>query len=187
MYRLCVNDLKERMMITKRENSEKETSENSRIRANIILKRILCISCIAVSMIMLIACSDKKEPVVVNEENIEGIIKSLVESNSFENPIDQVMKELVAAEYKLGEGEEIVETYMSIGALAEEVTFIKSNDAKATKEKALEYVNSRKESYESYNPAEAEKLKSAIVEICGEYVVVCVANDYSEIKNILYK
>ena len=70
--------------------------------------------------------------------------------------------------------------YISTMATPEEIAVFRADDVYSTDalcELAYARIEQQKASYASYAPQEVPKLDSAVVRVCGDYVVVCVSAD----------
>ncbi len=77
--------------------------------------------------------------------------------------------------------------YVGSGATAEEFALLEFENTEET-EKAYnllnEYIEQRKESYQTYNPEEAKRLEQAILKKKDKIVLLCVSNDENALKII---
>ena len=78
--------------------------------------------------------------------------------------------------------------YISTMATPEEIAVFRI-DPVFTAEKLTELAQARiahqKETYASYAPQEVPKLDSAVIRVCGDYVIVCVCADNAKAETIL--
>ena len=78
--------------------------------------------------------------------------------------------------------------YISTMATPEEIAVFKTDgqfDADYFTALASDYLARQKESYSDYAPEQVPKLDSAVVRVCGEYVLVCVSADNEKAASVL--
>lgn len=78
--------------------------------------------------------------------------------------------------------------YISTMATPEEVAVFRADDVYSTDalvELAEARIEQQKASYASYAPQEVPKLESAVIRVCGDYVVVCVSADNAFAEQLL--
>ncbi len=79
---------------------------------------------------------------------------------------------------------------MSSGATAERFALFEAADntaALALKDKCDQHIAEQIEAYAGYMPAELDKLNNATVAVYDKYVVLCVAEKYTDAENIIKK
>lgn len=145
------------------------------------MKSDLLIAVVAVAM-LLTACGNPQKDI-----DAEKAAAEIVAAISFEDKLELIDDDIAEAVY--GFDDENVEesaTYIGSGATAEEVTvveFEKLTDAdKALFEKRIQ---AQIKSYETYIPAEIERLKNAVVIYSGNVAVLCVSADSNEAKKVI--
>lgn len=78
--------------------------------------------------------------------------------------------------------------YISSMATPEEIAVFKTNDrfdADYFTALASAYLAQQKESYSDYAPEQVPKLDTAVVRVCGEYVIVCVSADNEKAASVV--
>lgn len=110
-----------------------------------------------------------------------GVVDALMESASFSEVLEVVDADIACLLY--GIDETLVTdctAYLSTGATAEEVTlFVLADEDSAETVKAAceKRVADQITAYESYGPAEVDKLEEAIIQVRANTVLLVVAND----------
>ena len=121
--------------------------------------------------------------------NIQDLASKIAESGSFEDQLMQVDSEMVIEDYNFSSDEinELV-SYQGSGATSEEIVILqvkdkgKINDVKSKIDTRLA---ERKEAFESYLPEEVGKIDNNILNVEGNYVILCIANDTNTVNNVL--
>ena len=83
--------------------------------------------------------------------------------------------------------EEII-SYQGSGASSEEVLILKVkdvNDVNNEKEIIETRLNEKKDAYASYMPEEVSKIENRILIEKGNYLILCICNDYDTVNNII--
>ena len=86
--------------------------------------------------------------------------------------------------------EEIKEivSYQGSGATSEEIVIFQVNDKSylnSVKEKINTRLEERKEAFEGYLPEEVFKIKNNVLDIRGNYVILCISNDSGTIEETI--
>lgn len=133
-----------------------------------------------------------------NEETVidcDAMAQELIGLIAKQEPDDEMMlldSDLIRSNYDTI-SEDLYESavcYLSSGATANEVAIFTCKDAESASLVEAELskrVDSRKKSYEDYNPEEAQKLKNAIIAKNGKYAVLVVTADNEEAASIIQK
>lgn len=121
--------------------------------------------------------------------NIDDVAGKLQSDLKFEDSLSEI-EETSALQYygidKAAVKDSVV--IISTGATAEEIAIFEasSKDDVSTIEKACkDRLDKQTTSYESYKPAEVDRLKSAIIEVDGNYVFYVVADDKDKANDII--
>ena len=83
--------------------------------------------------------------------------------------------------------EEII-SYQGSGASSEEVLILKVkdvNDVNNEKKIIETRLNEKKDAYASYMPEEVSKIENRILIEKGNYLILCICNDYDTVNNII--
>lgn len=78
--------------------------------------------------------------------------------------------------------------YISSMATPEEIAVFKTNaefDAQYFTDLAAQYLAVQKESYADYAPDQVPKLETAVVRVCGDYVIICVSADNEKAASVV--
>ena len=147
------------------------------------IKRFFSILMCAVFLFMFAGCSQNEES---KEIDINKLASDLISQVEFKDNLTQLDDNMIAKLYGIDYAQEAI-VYVSNGATAEEIALFKLKDS-SDAQKAYDAVNKRldyqKNSFELYIPEEMIKLDSAVVAICGNYVIFCVS-DGDTAKNII--
>lgn len=151
------------------------------------IKRVVCgVFVLCIVTIMLFGCSSSKKE-QLSEDEFNSLIENLIESDSFSADMINVNEKTIKNYYRISGDKdiEVVKAYMGDGASAEEMVLFKSDDTKKVKSLVNEYKDDKYETYASYLPEEAAKIKDAIVKEYDGYVLVCIANNYDKADKLI--
>lgn len=139
---------------------------------------------IIVSVILFL--QKNKENVQINIDELAGEISK---SNAFEEQLEKVDSEMIMQDYNFSNDEiERLVSYQSSGASSEEIVILQVKEKSkinSVKEKISERLSERKEAFESYLPKEVGKIENSIFRIEGNYVILCIAKDYSTVNKVI--
>ena len=162
------------------ENAKKATGKRTALFA---------LAALALSASLLLGgCSGSKKSKDINV-NVDDLAKTLSEQTVTSDTLTQIPAERIASLYYIEEG--VIEegsAYMNSGATSCEVAVVKLTSADKcdeVKKKFEDHASSQAELYASYNEAEVPKLKNAVIESAGPYVVFCVCDDSEKAASIL--
>lgn len=121
--------------------------------------------------------------------NIEELATQISQSGSFEDSIAKVDNEIVMEAYGFS-NEEINEiiSYQGSGATSEELVILQATDKSqlnSIKDKISNRLTERKEAFESYLPEEVFKIDDHLLDIKGNYVILCISNDSSKVEEVI--
>lgn len=121
--------------------------------------------------------------------NIEELATQISQSGSFEDSIAKVDDEIVMEAYGFSNEEinEIV-SYQGSGATSEELVILQATDKSqlnSIKDKISNRLTERKEAFESYLPEEVFKIDDHLLDIKGNYVILCISNDSSKVEEVI--
>ncbi len=136
------------------------------------------------------AAVNPSEP-IVSDYNVTGIASSLKDTLVFTDEMGQISHAML---YKThGIDPEIMANaagFIGGGATAEEIAVFevkKKKNADTVKQLLEEYVQTRKASFETYLPAEVPKLEHPFLFSKGKLIVLVIADDYNQAKEIVLK
>ena len=126
------------------------------------------------------------------------IVFAIMNNNKDENKkidIQKLAEELISApifEDNLSEidKESAMKSYKGTGDTAEEILIRELNnktDRETTKEIITTEIEDRKVNYQNYLPKEVSKLENYNLEMVGNYIILCISNDYDTAKEIIDK
>jgi hypothetical protein len=149
-------------------------------------KRYLNIGIIIFVLMFAAGCSQQQANVSMDVDSVaDGIMKAV----TFKDQMSEVKEKTALTIYGLDAASVTkAKVYESTGATAEEVAVFEGKDEKAAgtvKEAVQKRVETQKESYKDYVPAELEKLKKPLIIEKGRYVVLCVADDTSPAQKVV--
>ena len=137
-------------------------------------------------MLCLTGCSGKKAKEITVD--VAALASSLNDTVT-DDQLAETQAAMIPVIYLIDEG--LVKNaagYASSGATACEVAVIEcgsADDAKKVSEAFNKRVSSQSDLYASYNTAEVDRLKKAIIDTEGNYAVYCVTNDVSAAEKTL--
>ena len=152
------------------------------------IKKFTALFLAAAAALVLTACSGgggKKELSVEPAKLAEEIATAAVTSDTLTPAADAMIQGIY---YISDDAYQSGSAYMSAGSTACESVVIECKDASKTgdvKKAFEERVASQTSLYESYAPAEAEKLKNAIIKTGGKYAVLVVCDDTAKAEELL--
>ncbi len=118
--------------------------------------------------------------------DISTLSKRLVEEGEFSEKLSEVPLRITEKRYDLSD-KEIEEgvAYSGTNAVVDEVAIFKAKDTDSVKEKVMKHIEAQEEIYKSYAPDEVSKLNDCIVEVKGDYVILCVSENPSSAEKII--
>lgn len=121
--------------------------------------------------------------------NVEELAERIAKSSSFEDKLEKIDNELVINMYGFPSDsiEEIV-SYQGSGASSEEILILKVkniNDVNNEKEIIETRLKEKKDAYASYMPKEVSKIDKRILIEKGNYIILCICNDYDTVNKII--
>lgn len=123
--------------------------------------------------------------------DIQKLGEELVSSKIFEDSLSQVDKDSIIKKYNFN-SEKIkdINSYVGTGATAEEILIIeliKKDDKNVITENIKTKIQERKQDFENYLPKEVFKLENYNLESKGNYIILCISNDFDKAKEIIDK
>lgn len=154
-------------------------------------KKILIIGIVLVVIIVLginFVFTSKDENVQIDMQKMS---EELITSQIFEDDLSQVDKDTIIKKYNF-KSEKIkdVTSYVGTGATAEEILILEmldKNDIEETEKIIKTKIEERKEDFQNYLPEEVFKLENYNLENKGNYIILCISNDYNKAKDIIDK
>lgn len=154
-------------------------------------KKILIIGIILVVIIVLginFFFTNRDENVQID---MQKLLEELINSQIFEDDLSQVDKDTIIKKYNFN-NEKIkdITSYVGTGATAEEILILEmldKNDIEETEKIIETKIEERKEDFQNYLPKEVFKLENYNLENKGNYIILCISNDYNKAKDIIDK
>ncbi len=134
----------------------------------------------------------KAAPVVVFENkdyDVAAIASKIFKNVKFADELGEINPKVLTGIY--GIDDSMIQNaagYAGGGATAEEIAVFevkKLSQVRTIENKAKEHIEDRKRSFESYIPEEMPKLRRPFIYTNGKLVVVCVADSYGKLENII--
>ena len=172
-------------MVTGVKSSELKEMEKKRMQFNKIKKLMSILLCITMIFVVVGCSKEEKKETAVTKEQIDSFVSQSIESDGFKDELAFVDEEKALDQYGITKEEiESITAYLGTGASAEELVCIKTKDTDKIKSLMTQHLEEQKKNFESYLPDEVPKIESALVEVKGDYVIVCVADKIDAIKKL---
>lgn len=129
---------------------------------------------------------DKNKNVKID---ISKLAAELLDSQIFEDSLAEIDTETVIKRY--GFNSEIIKNikaYIGTGATSEEILIIELSDKNGIEEieKNIEMkIEERKNDFQNYLPQEIFKLENYVLENKGNYIILCISNNYDKAKEVI--
>lgn len=154
------------------------------------MKKILLIIPIIIILIILLEIINLNTDKDINID-IQKLGEELANSQIFEDSLSIIDKDIAIRKYSL-DNKKINDmiAYEGSGATAEEIIIIKlnnKNNKTEIKEIIKTKIQERKSDFENYLPKEVFKLDNYILESKGNYIILCISNDFNMAKEIIAK
>ena len=154
------------------------------------MKKILLIIPIIIILIILLEIINLNTDKDINID-IQKLGEELANSQIFEDSLSIIDKDIAIKKYSL-DNKKINDmiAYEGSGATAEEIVIIKlnnKNDKTEIKEIIKTKIQERKLDFENYLPKEVFKLDNYILDSKGNYIILCISNDFNRAKEIIAK
>lgn len=154
-------------------------------------KKILIIGIILVVIIVLginFFFTNRDENVQIDMQKLS---EELINSQIFEDDLSQVDKDTIIKKYNFtSEKIKDITSYVGTGATAEEILILEmidKNDIEETEKIIETKIEERKADFQNYLPKEVFKLENYNLDNKGNYIILCISNDYSKAKDIIDK
>lgn len=123
------------------------------------------------------------------EIEIEELSKQIVESGVFSDELAKIDNQIVMTDYSFT-SEEIkgIVSYQGSGATSEELVVLEVNNKSflnSVKNKIDTRLNERKGAFESYLPEEVFKIDNNLLEVKGNYLIMCISNDSNKVNEVI--
>lgn len=145
---------------------------------------IIIIALIALVIVAIVVTNKDNQNIQIN---IEELASNINQSEAFEDELAKVDPEMTKNDYGFSNDEvkEIV-SYQGSGATSEEIVILQVNDKcylNSVIEKINNRIEERKEAFEGYLPGEVFKIENNVLDIRGNYVILCISNDSGKVEN----
>ena len=142
-----------------------------------ITKHSLSALLLAAIMVLAAGCQTQ----TTKDIDVAGLASHLNETLEFQDQLAALDSQTILTLYELEAGD-VANTavYASTGATAEEIAVLEAADeSKVSKlqEAVNQRIETKKEDFEGYLPAEMKKLQDPVIRTEGNVVVLCISND----------
>lgn len=143
------------------------------------MKKIYLLIAAAISLTLMVSCGKKSE--IVQSELVDALLNGVAFS--------ETLTELGSAEaekrFYLNPNEySEITAYVGTKATCDEIVVIKSSNNENVESKLRGHLETLKNNYSSYRPAEAQKIDSAVLEQYKDTVVLVVSGDSANVRSI---
>lgn len=153
-------------------------------------KKVLIMIVIAIMILVVVGGI-----LVINNTNkniqidIDELAAKIMETGAFTDDLAKIDSEMIKDDYGFT-NEEIKEivSYQGSGATSEEIVILQVNDKSnlnSVKEKINTRLTERREAFESYLPEEVFKIDNNILEVKGNYIIMCISNDSNKVNEAI--
>lgn len=159
-----------------------------------ISKKLTCLTCLAFTAMLTACSSNKSTPTTtiavvetVEVKDIKNLPDELINGNAFKDQMDKTTYIEMLLGISESEYSEAV-LYVGSGATSERFAVFTVNgqaQSDAIKSKCESHLSEIKANYASYMPDEVDKIDHGILVANDQYVVLCVADNYSAAKTII--
>lgn len=119
--------------------------------------------------------------------DVKGLAQMVLQNVAFHDSLGEISRRVLYASYGLDESMLVnAAGYRGGGATAEEIAVFEvkdEGDGSKVKQKAKDYIESRKNSFQNYIPEEMPKLNRPFIYANDKLVVVCIADDYGKLES----
>lgn len=156
------------------------------------MKKLMAAVLAAMMMLSLTACSGDGESSGASENTpsssqsssqaetvtADALAQKMVEATTFNDEVIAISEDIVPNYYTIPDSVSDYAVYMCpTGATVEEISVFSTDDTAAVEEMIQNHLAARTVEYESYRPAEVQKLDNAAVVKKDGYVAVIIADD----------
>ena len=123
--------------------------------------------------------------------NMQKLTDELINAQIFDDDLSLIDRDSIIKKYSFN-SEKIknINSYVGTGATAEEILIVElvdKNDIKETKETIQKKIEERKQDFQNYLPKEVSKLENYNLECEGNYIILCISNNYDKAKEVINK
>lgn len=123
--------------------------------------------------------------------DVKKLEEELISSQIFEDDLNSIDRESIIKKYDF-DSQKIknINSYVGTGATAEEILIIElfdKNDIEEIEKIIETKIEERKENFQNYLPEEVFKLENYYLESKGNYIILCISNDYDKAEEIIVK
>ena len=156
------------------------------------MKKSIIIIVLFVIILIVIIFAVKMIPKEQNiNMNIQELAKELSSAPIYENNLSEIDKDSIIKKYNFNEQKiKNIVSYVGTGATAEEILIIElldKKDIEETKQIIETKIDERKSDFQNYLPKEVSKLENYYLISKGNYIILCISNNYDKADEIIMK
>ncbi len=154
-------------------------------------KKIIAVAVIILIIIIIfigIETNLKKSNSEINI-NMQKLADDLINSQIFEDNLSTIDRESIIKRYNLNDDKiKDIVSYLGTGATAEEILiieFLDKNYINEAEKSIKAKIDERKVDFQDYLPKEVFKLENYNLKVKGNYLILCISNDYDKAETII--
>lgn len=156
------------------------------------MKKSIIIIVLFVIILIVIIFAVKMIPKEQNiNMNIQELAKELSSAPIYEDNLSEIDKDSIIKKYNFNEQKiKNIVSYVGTGATAEEILIIElldKKDVEETKQIIETKIDERKLDFQNYLPKEVSKLENYYLISKGNYIILCISNNYDKADEIIMK
>ena len=156
------------------------------------MKKSIIIIVLFVIILIVIIFAVKMIPKEQNiNMNIQELAKELSSAPIYEDNLSEIDKDSIIKKYNFNEQKiKNIVSYVGTGATAEEILIIElldKKDIEETKQIIETKIDERKLDFQNYLPKEVYKLENYYLISKGNYIILCISNNYNKADEIIMK
>ena len=156
------------------------------------MKKSIIIIVLFVIILIVIIFAVKMIPKEQNiNMNIQELAKELSSAPIYEDNLSEIDKDSIIKKYNFNEQKiKNIVSYVGTGATAEEILIIElldKKDIEETKQIIETKIDERKLDFQNYLPKEVSKLENYYLISKGNYIILCISNNYNKADEIIMK
>lgn len=156
------------------------------------MKKSIIIIVLFVIILIVIIFAVKMIPKEQNiNMNIQELAKELSSALIYEDNLSEIDKDSIIKKYNFNEQKiKNIVSYVGTGATAEEILIIElldKKDIEETKQIIETKIDERKSDFQNYLPKEVSKLENYYLISKGNYIILCISNNYDKADEIIMK
>ena len=156
------------------------------------MKKSIIIIVLFVIILIVIIFAVKMIPKEQNiNMNIQEVAKELSSAPIYEDNLSEIDKDSIIKKYNFNEQKiKNIVSYVGTGATAEEILIIElldKKDIEETKQIIETKIDERKLDFQNYLPKEVSKLENYYLISKGNYIILCISNNYNKADEIIMK